>query len=106
MNIGTWAPPTLHGLAARLVARQRLLNLVISNVPGPQIPIYLAGAKLLTMYPVMPLGETLALAIAVTSLGGTMGFGITSDWDSMPDIDDFASDMSNAILDLKKAAAV
>jgi WS/DGAT/MGAT family acyltransferase len=104
MNIGTWAPPTLHGLAARAVARQRLLNLVISNVPGPQIPIYLAGAKLLATYPVMPLGETLALAIAVTSLAGTMAFGITSDWDSMPDIDDFAADMHSAILELKKAA--
>jgi diacylglycerol O-acyltransferase / wax synthase len=104
MNIGTWAPPTLHGLAARAVARRRFVNLVISNVPGPQIPIYLAGAKLLATYPVMPLGETLALAIALTSLAGTMAFGITSDWDSMPDIDDFATDMSNAILDLKKAA--
>jgi diacylglycerol O-acyltransferase / wax synthase len=106
MNIGTWAPPTLHGLAARAVARQRLLNLVISNVPGPQIPIFLAGAKLLATYPVMPLGETLALAIALTSLAGTMAFGITSDWDSMPDIDDFAADMSAAILELKKAAGV
>lgn len=104
MNIGTWAPPTLHGLAARAVARQRLLNLVISNVPGPQIPIYLAGAKLLATYPVMPLGETLALAIALTSLAGTMAFGITSDWDSMPDIDDFAADISAAIGELKKAA--
>ena len=104
MNLGTWAPPTLHGMAARLVSRQRLLNLVISNVPGPQIPIYLAGAKLLATYPVMPLGETLALAIACTSLGGTMAFGITSDWDSMPDIEAFAMDMHNAILDLKKAA--
>ncbi len=106
MNVGTWAPPTLHGLAARAVARRRFVNLVISNVPGPQIPIYLAGAKLLATYPVMPLGEALALAVAVTSLGGTMGFGITSDWDSMPDIDDFATDMHNAILDLKKAAGV
>jgi diacylglycerol O-acyltransferase / wax synthase len=104
MNIGTWAPPTLHGLAARLVARQRLLNLVISNVPGPQMPIYLAGAKLLGTYPVMPLGETLALAIALTSLAGTMAFGITSDWDSMPDIDLFAADMQASILELKKAA--
>jgi diacylglycerol O-acyltransferase / wax synthase len=104
MNIGTWAPPTLHGLAARLVARQRLLNLVISNVPGPQMPIYLAGAKLLGTYPVMPLGETLALAIALTSLAGTMAFGITSDWDSMPDIDSFADDMQASILELKKAA--
>jgi len=104
MNIGTWAPPTLHGLAARLVARQRLLNLVISNVPGPQMPIYLAGAKLLGTYPVMPLGETLALAIALTSLAGTMAFGITSDWDSMPDIDAFAADMQSSILELKKAA--
>jgi len=104
MNIGTWAPPTLHGLAARLVARQRLVNLVISNVPGPQMPIYLAGAKLLGTYPVMPLGETLALAIALTSLAGTMAFGITSDWDSMPDIDQFATDMQSSILELKKAA--
>ena len=104
MNIGAWAPPTLHGLAARLVSRQRLLNLVISNVPGPQIPIYLAGAKLLATYPVMPLGETLALSIAVTSLGGTMAFGITSDWDSMPDIDVFAADMHSAMEELKKAA--
>jgi WS/DGAT/MGAT family acyltransferase len=106
MNIGTWAPPTLHGLAARAVARQRVVNLVISNVPGPQIPIYLAGAKLLAMYPVMPLGETLALAIAVTSIGGVMGFGVTSDWDSMPDIDDFAADMHASIGELKKAGGV
>ena len=51
-----WTPPTLHGLAARLVARQRIANLVVSNVPGPQVPLYLAGARLMVAYPVMPLG--------------------------------------------------
>lgn len=104
MNLGTWAPPTLHGLAARLVARRRFVNLVVSNVPGPQVPLYLGGAKLLVHYPVMPLGETVALGIAVTSLAGVMGFGITGDWDALPDIDALADALLASIEELKKAA--
>jgi diacylglycerol O-acyltransferase len=104
INSARWAPPTLHGLAARLLARQRLVNLVVSNVPGPQVPLYLNGARLLVAYPVMPLGPTTALSAAVTSLSGIMGFGFTGDWDALPDIDDLARDLLDEVASLKKAA--
>jgi WS/DGAT/MGAT family acyltransferase len=106
MNAATWAPPTLHALGARLMNRQRWMNLVVSNVPGPQIPLYLDGARLVVMYPLMPLAETVALSIAVTSLAGVMGFGLTGDWDSLPDIDYLAESFGAALDDLKKAAGV
>ena len=106
MNLGTWAPPTLHALAARLVSRGHWFNLVISNVPGPQVPMYIAGARLLANYPVMPLADNVGLSVAVTSLAGTMGFGFTGDWDAVPDIDDLALHVENAITELAKAAGV
>jgi diacylglycerol O-acyltransferase len=104
MNSARWAPPTLHGLAARLVARQRFVNLIISNVPGPQVPLYLDGARLLVAFPVMPLGEAMALSVAVTSLSGVMGFGFTTDWDRGADIDVLSDGLLAAFDELKKAA--
>jgi WS/DGAT/MGAT family acyltransferase len=104
MDIGTWSPPTLHALAARLAARGRFINLVVSNVPGPQVPLYLAGARMVATYPMMPLAETCALSIALTSLAGVMAFGLTSDWDTLPDIDMLAGDLLASLEELKKAA--
>jgi diacylglycerol O-acyltransferase / wax synthase len=104
INAAQWTPPTLHALAARLVARQRVANLIVSNVPGPQVPLYLAGARLMVAYPVMPLGERLALSVAVTSLSGTMGFGFTGDWDAVPDVELLAEGVRESLDDLKKAA--
>jgi len=104
INTAQWTPPTLHGLAARLVARQRFANLVVSNVPGPQVPLYLSGAQLVVAYPVMPLGPTLGLSVAVTSLSGTMGFGFTGDWDAVPDIDVLPEGLLESMAELKKVA--
>ena len=104
MNIGSWAPPTIHAMAARLAARSRVINLVVSNVPGPQIPMYVGGARLLASYPVMPIAENMGLSIAVTSLAGTMAFGITADWDTLPDIEVLAATLEDALTDLRKAA--
>jgi WS/DGAT/MGAT family acyltransferase len=104
MNMGMWAPPTLHALAARLASRGRLINLVVSNVPGPQVPLYLDGARLVATYPMMPLGESMALSIAVTSFSGVMGFGLTADWDAAPDIDMLRDGLLASLEDLKKAA--
>ena len=104
MNIGTWAPPTIHAMAARLAARTRVINLVVSNVPGPQIPMYIAGAKLLAQYPIMPLADSMGLSIAVTSLAGTMAFGITADWDTLPDIEVLEAGIDDALAELRKAA--
>jgi len=106
INLGTYAPPTLHALAARLVSRGRWFNLVVSNVPGPQVPMYVAGARLLANYPIMPTAENVGLSIAVTSIAGTMGFGFTGDWDIMPDIDFLAASFEEAVDDLAKAAGV
>ena len=106
MNLGTWAPPTLHALAARLVSRTRWFNLVVSNVPGPQMPLYVAGARMLATYPVMPLAENVGLSVAVTSLAGTMAFGFTGDWDLAADIDALPLYVDESITELSKAAGV
>jgi WS/DGAT/MGAT family acyltransferase len=104
MNIGSWAPPTIHAMAARLAGRSRFINLVVSNVPGPQVPMFIAGAKLLAQYPVMPIADNMGLSIACTSLAGTMAFGITADWDTLPDIEVLATSMHDALDELRKAA--
>jgi diacylglycerol O-acyltransferase len=104
INIGSWAPPTIHAMAARTASRSRFINLVASNVPGPQVPMYIAGARLLAQYPIMPLAENMGLSIAVTSLAGTMAFGITADWDTLPDIEVLAEGIDLTISELRKAA--
>jgi diacylglycerol O-acyltransferase / wax synthase len=104
MNIGMWAPPTIHGMAARLAARTRVINLVVSNVPGPQLPMYIAGARLVASYPIMPIAEAMGLSIACTSLAGTMAFGITADWDTLPDVEFLAAAMDESLAELRKAA--
>jgi diacylglycerol O-acyltransferase / wax synthase len=70
------------------------------------VPLYLDGARLLVAYPVMPLGPTTALSVAVTSLSGTMGFGFTGDWDAVPDIDNLAQDLVDELGSLKKGAGI
>ncbi len=104
MSIGSWAPPTIHAMAARAASRARLINLVVSNVPGPQIPMFIAGARLLAQYPIMPIAENMGLSIAVTSLAGTMAFGITADWDTLPDIEVLAQAMGESLDELRKTA--
>ena len=104
MGSAQWAPATLHALAARLVARQRFANLVVSNVPGPQVPLYIGGARLVAAYPVMPLAPKVGLSVAVTSLAGTLAFGFTGDWDTVPDVEVLAGGLDESIEELTKAA--
>jgi diacylglycerol O-acyltransferase / wax synthase len=104
IGLGAYAPPALHAMAARLVARQRWFNLVVSNVPAPQIDLYLAGARLVASYPAMPLGETCGLSVACSSLGGTMAFGLTADWDLVRDAESLARGIERGVADLLAAA--
>ena len=97
--------PALHAMAARLASRGRWFNLVVSNVPAPQVPLYLAGAPLVANYPAMPLGERSGLSIACTSLAGTMAFGLNADWDALPDVDVLARGIETGIDEMEKAAA-
>jgi WS/DGAT/MGAT family acyltransferase len=104
IGLGAYAPPALHAMAARMVSRGHWFNLVVSNIPAPQVPLYMAGAQLLASYPAMPLGENCALSIACTSLGGSMAFGLTADWDALRDIDVLARGIESSIDELVSAA--
>ncbi len=104
IGLGAYAPPALHATAARLIAQARWCNLVVSNIPAPQVPLYLAGAPLEASYPAMNLKEDCGLSIACTSAAGTMAFGLTADWDRVPDIDVLARGIESAIDDLATAA--
>jgi hypothetical protein len=104
IGLGAYAPPALHSAAARLISHARLFNVVVSNVPALQLPIYLGGARLEASYPAMPLGETCGLSIACTSLGGVLAFGLTADWDAVRDIDVLARGIEASVDDLEAAA--
>lgn len=88
-GLGGFSPPTIHALSARLAgaASRRMYNVALTNVPGPQKPLYVAGARLVASYPVMPLGPGHALSIGLTSYDGGVYFGIYTDRDAIPDAD-------------------
>jgi diacylglycerol O-acyltransferase / wax synthase len=97
------AAPTVLGQAARLQARQRFFNLTITNVPGPQFPLYVLGRKLDAFYPQVPLVLNTALGVAVMSYDGRVFFGLLGDYDAMADLDAFARDLRQAIAELMPA---
>ncbi|MHB1809734.1 MAG: WS/DGAT/MGAT family O-acyltransferase [Solirubrobacteraceae bacterium] len=105
-NLAGFAPPTILSQAARLQARQRYFNLVVTNVPGPQFPLYMLGRRLLRLYPVVPLARRQALGIAVMSYDGNLGFGLLSDYDAVPAIEDIAKALRSSISSLARAAGV
>jgi WS/DGAT/MGAT family acyltransferase len=102
LAVGGFAPPTLHSLGARAAASisQRIFNLVVTNVPGPQIPLYAGPARMTEMFPVMPLGKNHALAIGVTSYDGGVYFGLTGDRSAMSDVDAVARMVEESVEEL------
>jgi diacylglycerol O-acyltransferase len=105
-NLAGFAPPTILSQAARLQARQPFFNLVVTNVPGPQFPLYLLGRRLRVLFPVVPLAQRQALGIAVMSYDGHLGFGLLGDYDALPDIEKIAADLQWAIAALARAAGL
>jgi diacylglycerol O-acyltransferase len=105
-DLAGFAPPTILSQAARLQARQPFFNLVVTNVPGPQIPLYLLGHRLEHLYPVVPLAQRQALGIAVMSYNGNLGFGLLGDYDALPELEGIARDLEWAIDSLSAAAGV
>ena len=82
-----FAPPTILAQASRLNFSTRLFNLIVTNVPGPQFPLYVLGREMLHAIPVAFLPENHALAIAIMSYNGQMNFGLLGDFDALPDIE-------------------
>jgi diacylglycerol O-acyltransferase len=106
-DVAGFAPTTFHALGARVAATQqrRGFNLVITNVPGPQFPLYAAGAQMLESYPVQPLLPRHALAIGVTSYDGGVYFGLTGDRDALPDLDVLGQCIEEALAELVDSAS-
>jgi WS/DGAT/MGAT family acyltransferase len=88
-GIAGFAPPTLHSLGARLASglSRRMFHLVVTNVPGPQQPLYVDGAQMVATYPVVPLAAGQALSIGLTSYAGKVYYGLNADREAMPDVD-------------------
>jgi diacylglycerol O-acyltransferase / wax synthase len=97
-----FAPPTLHALGARAASglSRRLFNLVVTNVPGPQFPLYAGGARMLEMYPVVPLAKDQAVSVGVTSYDGAVFYGLNADRDALPDVDVLAGCLEESLAEL------
>ena len=105
-DMSGFAPPTVMNQAARLMSRQRFFNLVVTNVPGPQMPLYLMGRRLVDPFPMVPLAKNQGLGVAIMSYDGRMNFGLNGDFDVMWDLDDLAEDLQLSLAELADAAGV
>jgi hypothetical protein len=103
-QLADFAPPTVAGQAARLQARQRFFNLVVTNVPGPQFPLYLLGRRMERVFPMVPLAKNQGVCVGIMSYDGQVNFGLIGDYDGMPDLDDLAGDLETSIGELVEAA--
>jgi WS/DGAT/MGAT family acyltransferase len=99
-----FAPPTLLAIASRLNFSTRLFNLIVTNVPGPQFPLYLMGREMCELVPVAFLPEDHALAIAAMSYNGKLDFGLLGDYDAMPDLEELGGFFAEALAELLDAA--
>jgi diacylglycerol O-acyltransferase / wax synthase len=99
------APPTIFAQASRLNFSTRLFNLLVTNVPGPQVPLYVLGRELQDLFPVAFLPKNHALAVAIMSYDGGMDFGLLGDYDAMPDLERLGEMLSDSLAELLEAAA-
>jgi diacylglycerol O-acyltransferase len=99
-GVQSFAPPTILAQASRLNFSTRLFNLIVTNVPGPQLPLYVRGRKMDDVFPVAFLPTDHALAIAIMSYNGQMNFGLLGDYDALPDLDRIAEGIEASLAEL------
>jgi hypothetical protein len=100
-----FAPPTLLAQASRVNFSTRLFNLIVTNVPGPQLPLYVLGREMEEVIPVAFLPQNHGLAIAIMSYNGRIDFGLLADYDTIDDVDLIAEGISRSLGELEEAAA-
>ncbi len=106
LRLSGFAPATMHAVGARVASSfsQRVFNVMITNAPGPQYPLYLGGARLVGMYPVSPLLKNQALSVALTSYDGKIYYGLNADRDAMPDVHVLTSLLHESLEELSDAS--
>lgn len=103
LDLGRYSAPALLGIAARIVHRQPFVNFVVTNVPGPQQPLYCRGARMVEAYPMVPLSHNLGLGVAILSYCGTLHFGLSADPTTNPDLAELGLDVVAAFAELGQA---
>jgi len=105
-QLSGYAPPMLLSVSARLATRfeQRLVQTVTTNVPGPQFPLYAAGRQMLYAYPYVPIAGTVRVGIAIFSYLGGLNFGVTGDYDSVPDLEVLTQGIESGMAELLAVA--
>jgi WS/DGAT/MGAT family acyltransferase len=103
-TLGGLAPPMLHSLFARSALATRLFNVTVTNVPGPQVPLYAFGARMEEVWPLVPLAAAHTVGVAVVSYDGKVFFGVSAD-DGVEDLDDLAAGIEASIAELTQLAA-
>jgi hypothetical protein len=98
------APATLVSLGARLAANVRPFNLTVTNVPGPQFPMYLLESRLLATYPLVPLWQSHGVGVALFSYDGTVHWGFNGDYDLLHDLPELSAALATSVAELRKAA--
>ena len=103
-ELADFAPPTILSQAGRLQSRQRFFNMVVTNVPGPQFPLYLLGRELEAIFPMVPLAKNQAICFGIMSYNGQVNFGLIGDYEAMTEIDALAHDLSESLAELIELA--
>ncbi|HVO27586.1 MAG TPA: WS/DGAT domain-containing protein, partial [Candidatus Margulisiibacteriota bacterium] len=99
-----WTAVNVLSMGLAVASRNPPFNLIVTNVPGPQVPLYLAGAPLVAAYPLVPLFSNQGLGIALFSYAGKLFWGLNADWDTLPDIGVFAEAIQESFAELLDAA--
>ena len=102
--VNNLAPPTILAQASRLQFSTRLFNLLVTNIPGPQFPLYVLGRQLEDLFPLAFLPKNHGLAVAIMSYNGGIDYGLLADYDALPDIDVIAAGIDSALRELLEAA--
>ncbi len=105
LNLGDHMPPVLHSFLARSLFATRLFNVTITNVPGPQVPLYYFGSKVKEIWPLVPIAASHAVGLAVFSYDGKLFFCINADRDTVPDLDVLNKGIADSLAELGELAA-
>ena len=104
LNVGNHMPPVLHSFLARSLFATRLFNVTVTNVPGPQIPLYYFGSKVQEIWPLVPIAASHAVGLAVFSYDGKLFFCINADRDTVPDLDVLNAGIAESLAELGELA--
>jgi hypothetical protein len=104
LDLAAAAPSVLQRALSKLVASPRTFNVVVSNIPGPPVPVWMLGCRLREAYPIVPLADRHAVSIGFTSVAGGAFFGIYADRDAAHDAELLARDIGDELRELGELA--